>query len=241
MTMHAAKGLEFDHVFVLGPVRRRACPGPSGRRPATCPTSCSRSGWTSSSPRAEHEAEMRRLLHVAMTRARKGLVLAWARDRAARHHAAPVALLRGGARGAGARGGDVRGGAVRPGRGPALDVPDHARRAARHRRARGRAARRDAARHLPRRRPGHGALPRADQGRGADRARARGPAARDRAARGERDPGPVRHARAARDLRGVGARRLAARHRPRPGRAARVDATAPTPRSTRSSRAAGAG
>jgi DNA helicase-2/ATP-dependent DNA helicase PcrA len=30
------------------------------------------------SPRAEHEAEMRRLLHVAMTRARKGLVLAWA-------------------------------------------------------------------------------------------------------------------------------------------------------------------
>src|SRR3954466_1406048 len=29
-------------------------------------------------PRAAHEAEMRRLLHVAMTRARKGLVLAWA-------------------------------------------------------------------------------------------------------------------------------------------------------------------
>ena len=166
---------------------------------------------------------MRRLLHVAMTRARKGLVLAWARDRAARHHAAPVAVLRGGARGARARGGAVRGGAVRPGRGPALDVPDHARRAARHGRARGRAARRDAARHLPRRRPGGGALPRADQGGGADRARARGPVARDGAARGERDPRPVRHARAARDLRGVGARRLAARHRPRPGRAARVD------------------
>ena len=30
------------------------------------------------SPRAAHEAEMRRLLHVAMTRARKDLVLAWA-------------------------------------------------------------------------------------------------------------------------------------------------------------------
>ena len=166
---------------------------------------------------------MRRLLHVAMTRARKGLVLAWARGRRARHHAAPVALLRGGARGARARGGALRGGAVRPGRGPALDLPDHARRAARHGRARGRAARRDAARHLPRRRPGGGPLPRADQGGGADRARARGPVARDRAARGQRDPRPVRHRRAARDLRGVGARRLAARHRPRPGRAPGVD------------------
>ena len=79
-----------------------------------------------------HEAEMRRLLHVAMTRARKGLVLAWAEGGDARRDAAAVAVLRGGARGARGRGGGLRGGAVRAGRGPALDVPDHARRAARH-------------------------------------------------------------------------------------------------------------
>ena len=65
---------------------------------------------------------MRRLLHVAMTRARKGLVLAWPRP-ARRRHAAPVALLRGGARGARRRGGGARGGAVRPGRGAPLHLP----------------------------------------------------------------------------------------------------------------------
>ena len=38
--------------------------------------------------RAAHEEEMRRLLHVAMTRARKGLVLAWAETGAPGTHAA---------------------------------------------------------------------------------------------------------------------------------------------------------
>ena len=57
----------------------------------------------------------------------------------------------------------------------------------------------------------------------------------------ERDPAPVRHAGAARDPRAVGARQLAARHRARPRRAARAPRrTAPSRRSTRSSRAAAA-
>ena len=76
MSMGAARGLEFDHVFVLG-LSAAACrarsarggrhPGRAlkGRRPAL-------------DGREAHEAEMRRLLHLAMTRARKGLVLAWA-------------------------------------------------------------------------------------------------------------------------------------------------------------------
>ena len=164
---------------------------------------------------------MRHLLHLAMTRARKGLVLAWAESGAAGLHAAPLALLRGGAGGRRRGGGGLRGGAVRPRGGTALDLPDHARRAARHGGANGRAARRDAARHLPRRGPGGVALPGADQGGGADRAGEGGPVARRRAPGGERDPAPVRHAGAARDPRAVGARQLAARHRARPRRAAR--------------------
>ena len=158
---------------------------------------------------------------TAMTRARKGLVLAWAESGDARRHAAPLALLRGGPRRARRGGGALRGGAVRPGRGPALHLPPDARRAARHRGARGRAARRDAPRHLPRRGPGRGALPGADQGGGADRARQGGPDGRHRAHRGQRDPGPVRHARAARHLRRVRPRRLAARLRARSRRPAR--------------------
>ena len=110
---------------------RDARPAARARR-RRCRTSCSRSSCRAGRPRAAHEAEMRRLLHVAMTRARKGLVLAWAETGAAGHHAAAVALLRGGARGARRRGGGVRGGAVRPRRGPALHLPHDARRAARH-------------------------------------------------------------------------------------------------------------
>ena len=174
---------------------------------------------------------MRRLLHVAMTRARKGLVLAWAETGPpgdARRARRPSTRRR--ARPLERRGGGLRGGAVRPRRGPALHLPDHARRAARHGRPGRRAAGRDAARHVPRRRPGGGALPRADQGGGADRARQRGADARDGAARGERDPRPGAPRREQREIfERVGARRLAARHRARPGRAARRDATAPTP------------
>ncbi|HEV3376288.1 MAG TPA: ATP-dependent helicase, partial [Thermoleophilaceae bacterium] len=70
MTMQAARGLEFDHVFVLG-LSAAAMPGPYRPRTGDVPDELRRS------PRPDHELEMRRLLHLAMTRARKGLVLAW--------------------------------------------------------------------------------------------------------------------------------------------------------------------
>ena len=149
---------------------------------------------------------MRRLLHVALTRARKGLVLAWAEAGAPGTTPRPSPFYEEARAALDLEEEAFEEELFGPGRGAALHVPDHARRAARHRRARGRAAGRDAPRHLPGRGPGGRALPRADQGCRADRARPRGPDARHRAARGQRDPRPVRHARAARDLRGVRAR-----------------------------------
>ncbi|MBN1528729.1 MAG: ATP-dependent helicase [Thermoleophilaceae bacterium] len=77
MTMHSAKGLEFDHVFVLGLSASRM-PGPNRARGDEVPDELLKERLPAGDPRAIHEAEMRRLLHVAMTRARKGLVLAWA-------------------------------------------------------------------------------------------------------------------------------------------------------------------
>ncbi len=77
MTMHAAKGLEFDHVFVLG-LSAGAMPGPFRSPNGDVPDELLKERLDPESPRAVHEAEMRRLLHVALTRARKGLVLAWA-------------------------------------------------------------------------------------------------------------------------------------------------------------------
>jgi DNA helicase-2/ATP-dependent DNA helicase PcrA len=77
MTMHAAKGLEFDHVFAIG-LSAGAMPGPYRAPNGDVPDELLKERLDAESPRAVHEAEMRRLLHVAMTRARKGLVLAWA-------------------------------------------------------------------------------------------------------------------------------------------------------------------
>src|SRR3954451_14913828 len=77
MTMSAAKGLEFDHVFVIGLSAGRM-PGPFRESGDDVPSELLKERHGPESPRAAHEAEMRRLLHVAMTRARKGLVLAWA-------------------------------------------------------------------------------------------------------------------------------------------------------------------
>ena len=75
-TMRAAKGMEFDHVFVLGLHSARM---PGARRAAyePLPDSLLREQLPPDS-RAAHVAEMRRLLHVAMTRARRGLVLTYA-------------------------------------------------------------------------------------------------------------------------------------------------------------------
>jgi superfamily I DNA/RNA helicase/RecB family exonuclease len=77
MTMHAAKGLEFDHVFVLGLSSSRM-PGPWRRRSDDVPNELLKESLPDPEGRELHEAEMRRLLHVAMTRARTSLVLAWA-------------------------------------------------------------------------------------------------------------------------------------------------------------------
>ena len=74
MTMHAAKGLEFDYVFVLGLSATRM-PGTWRRRTDEIPDQLLKESLPDE--REGHEGEARRLLHVAMTRPRKGLVLAW--------------------------------------------------------------------------------------------------------------------------------------------------------------------
>ncbi len=77
MTMHAAKGLEFDHVFVLGLSAGRM-PGPWRKRSDGVPDELVPESVRSGEDRKAHEDEMRRLLHVSMTRARASLVLSFA-------------------------------------------------------------------------------------------------------------------------------------------------------------------
>ena len=214
MTMHAAKGLEFDHVFVLGlSAARDARPVPPERR-RDVPDELLKGAARRATAATAHEAEMRRLLHVAMTRARKGLVLAWAETRRARHHAAAVALL---------RGGDARPSGVEEEVfeeelfGPAEGLHSTFR------------IMRDELLDTVARVGGRLGEMRLDTYLDVDQAVSRYlelikvAALIERAKEGqtldaalperERDPRPVRHARAARDPRAVGARRLAARHR----------------------------
>jgi DNA helicase II / ATP-dependent DNA helicase PcrA len=75
MTMHGAKGLEFDCVYVLG-VQQSRMPGTrrGGREPV--PDALLKEALPENT-REAHVAEMRRLLYVAMTRARRRLVLSW--------------------------------------------------------------------------------------------------------------------------------------------------------------------
>jgi DNA helicase-2/ATP-dependent DNA helicase PcrA len=75
MTMHAAKGREFDHVYVVGLMAARM-PGPRRRALEPIPDALVKEVLPRDS-KAGHQAEMRRLLHVAMTRARKRLVVAY--------------------------------------------------------------------------------------------------------------------------------------------------------------------
>jgi DNA helicase-2/ATP-dependent DNA helicase PcrA len=77
MSMSAARGLEFDHVFVLGLSAARM-PGPFRPEAYDIPSELLKGRRPERDGREAHEAEMRRLLHLAMTRARKDLVLAWA-------------------------------------------------------------------------------------------------------------------------------------------------------------------
>ena len=75
MAMQAAKGLEFDHVYVLGLMAARI-PGPRRRALEPIPDALIKEAVPPDT-KATHAAEMRRLLHVAMTRARRRLVLAF--------------------------------------------------------------------------------------------------------------------------------------------------------------------
>ena len=75
MSMQAAKGREFDHVYVLGLMAARM-PGPRRRSLEPIPEALIKEAVPPDT-KATHVAEMRRLLHVAMTRARRRLVLAF--------------------------------------------------------------------------------------------------------------------------------------------------------------------
>ena len=92
MTMHAAKGREFDHVYVLGLMAARM-PGPRQRALEPIPDALIKEALPPDS-KAAHVGAMRRLLHVAMTRARRRLVLAYpavhrARRRRSRRRRSP--------------------------------------------------------------------------------------------------------------------------------------------------------
>ena len=91
MTMHGARGREFGHVFVLGLQSARMPGAPRRRSPSRSRRAAARGAPPDT--RAAHVAEMRRLLHVAMTRARRGLVLAYAArsDRGALQPPSPFA------------------------------------------------------------------------------------------------------------------------------------------------------
>ena len=78
VSMHAARDMEVSHAFVAG-LDAAAVPGTARRRGDGVPDALLRE--TVPGDGADiHEALMRRLLHVAMTRARKSVVLSWAED-----------------------------------------------------------------------------------------------------------------------------------------------------------------
>jgi DNA helicase-2/ATP-dependent DNA helicase PcrA len=91
MTMQAAKGLEFDHVYVLGLMAARM-PGPRQRSLEPIPDALLKEALPPDT-KAGHAAEMRRLMHVAASRARRSLVLAYPErtDRGAQQHPSPFA------------------------------------------------------------------------------------------------------------------------------------------------------
>lgn len=74
MTIHQAKGLEFEAVFVPGLVEGRL-PQRHRRQALSLPAQLVE---PAARGRRDHEAEERRLCYVAMTRARRRLVLSWA-------------------------------------------------------------------------------------------------------------------------------------------------------------------
>jgi DNA helicase-2/ATP-dependent DNA helicase PcrA len=89
MSMHAAKGTEFDHVYVLGLFAARM-PGPRRRTLEPIPEALIKEAVAPDTKQG-YVDEQRRLLHVAMTRARRRLVLAYPEmtDRGAAQVASP--------------------------------------------------------------------------------------------------------------------------------------------------------
>ncbi|MEX2193692.1 MAG: ATP-dependent DNA helicase [Thermoleophilaceae bacterium] len=82
LAMRGAPGTEFEHVFVLGLTAGRM-PGQPAPAGDGLPDAVARETLPPGG-REAHERSMRNLLHVAMTRARKGLVLAWPEEPEAR-------------------------------------------------------------------------------------------------------------------------------------------------------------
>ena len=123
---------------------RRACPGATPGPPPTSPPSCSRSCCppTTAGTRPPCAA----CWGWRCRGRREGMVLAWAEGQNG-SPARPSPFYLEALEADGRRGGGGRGGAVRPGRGPALHLPHHARRAAGHRGAHRRPPGRDAPRH----------------------------------------------------------------------------------------------
>ena len=95
MTMHDAKGHEFDHVYVLGLMSARM-PGPRRQTLEPIPDALIKETVPPLS-RAAHAAEMRRLLHVAMSRARQAARARLPGADGPGRGAAAVAVRRGGA------------------------------------------------------------------------------------------------------------------------------------------------
>ncbi|HEY7935235.1 MAG TPA: ATP-dependent DNA helicase [Solirubrobacteraceae bacterium] len=77
MSIASARGCEFDHVYVLG-LQAARMPGPhtDGGSPGGIPTQL-QGRRPATDPHQAHEAAMRRLLHLAVTRAHERLVLSY--------------------------------------------------------------------------------------------------------------------------------------------------------------------
>ncbi|WP_354699489.1 DNA helicase [Paraconexibacter sp. AEG42_29] len=92
LAMHGARGVELQHAFVLG-LQSSRMPGARQELVEPVPAELLDGSRAIEDDRAHHVAHMRRLLHVAMTRAQSGLVLAYAAasDRGARQPPSPFA------------------------------------------------------------------------------------------------------------------------------------------------------
>src|SRR3954453_23326258 len=79
MSLGEAKAFEFEHVLVVG-LSAAAMPGPRPPSADAVPDALLKERLPAGeeAARAAHEGSQRRLLHTAMTRSRRGLVLSWA-------------------------------------------------------------------------------------------------------------------------------------------------------------------